>query len=435
MSWNFASYFPNPEGTGPLAQRHGVDLGRQGLWAMDFASGRWLGVDVIGRDRDAYRAEDILRFFRKLFSTYGLPRIGIILEKGAWKSKVIVGGQVPVEIDEEIGEAKAQEALLLSIEHEFGIQVRHCRNAKGKGHIETGFGYLQRTATTFIDSPTYGTWRGEFSRDAKLITAVQTGAKHPKEVGIPPMAEMSKLMENVAVYLNGEEKEGRNQADIPDLRWKAALEAKPPAPLPQAKIHVFFPVKTRATIRGGHVRVPSNGDSFSFAAPSVFAQIGSGRPVMVCFDPTEPSLRATILNYESSTELGKAGDFLCHAEHVEDAPGFLLKGANSDDNPGRRRAYNRSFSSYFVAFGVFGKKAVRAHEHRDGRGNVALVEHGEPALPLPGLARHGSDSEGSALIARARSRRPKTREEEDLEIARIERMEAEALARGDLDAF
>jgi transposase-like protein len=47
-----------------LAHAHGVEVGRQSLWALDVASCKWLGVEMVGRRQDAYRAEDILRFLR-----------------------------------------------------------------------------------------------------------------------------------------------------------------------------------------------------------------------------------------------------------------------------------------------------------------------------------------------------------------------------------
>jgi hypothetical protein len=94
MSVNYPFWFDNPFGSDKLAKAHGVGIGRQSLCAMDLASCKWLGFVLIGRPRDAYRAEDILRFCRRLFQEYGLPRRGLRLERGIWQAKKIQGHEV-----------------------------------------------------------------------------------------------------------------------------------------------------------------------------------------------------------------------------------------------------------------------------------------------------------------------------------------------------
>ena len=46
---------------------------RQGLYCIDHRALRWLGKMLVARAREAYRAEDILRFLRDLFELYGKP--------------------------------------------------------------------------------------------------------------------------------------------------------------------------------------------------------------------------------------------------------------------------------------------------------------------------------------------------------------------------
>jgi hypothetical protein len=149
MSVNFPFWFASPFGTSKLAQRHQVDLGRQTLCAMDVASGKWLGVEVVGRPRDAYRAEDILRFCRKLFTDYGLPRRGLRLERGVWKSKRITGYEVTetqaVELQEErAGMAEEEQQRVTGGLQALGLELQYTTSAKGKGEIESGFNFLQR---------------------------------------------------------------------------------------------------------------------------------------------------------------------------------------------------------------------------------------------------------------------------------------------------
>ena len=106
------------KGMQQLIDRHGCCIGRQGLYAWDWASGAWLGLELVGRLRDAYQASDILRFIRKLVMIYGKPD-KIIMERGTWQSRAISGwvladghqGEVLTEISEgaEVPEMPADE--------------------------------------------------------------------------------------------------------------------------------------------------------------------------------------------------------------------------------------------------------------------------------------------------------------------------------------
>ena len=60
---------------------------RQGLYAIDHRSLKWLGKMLVARPREAYRAEDILRFLRGLFLAYGGKPEVIVFEQGIWKAR------------------------------------------------------------------------------------------------------------------------------------------------------------------------------------------------------------------------------------------------------------------------------------------------------------------------------------------------------------
>lgn len=141
-----------------LAERYGKSLGRQSLWCIDVASGMWLGCELLGRRRDSYRAEDILRFLRRLFEDHGLPRRGLRLEQGIWKSKRIKGIEITGKADVDAALAES------SIFHDFdqpampepelnaivgglasiGLEIVHARTPGQKGIIETSFRHLQK---------------------------------------------------------------------------------------------------------------------------------------------------------------------------------------------------------------------------------------------------------------------------------------------------
>lgn len=147
MSFNQPFWFENPDGDDPIARKYGKGIGRQSLHAMDVASGKWLGFELIGRPRDAYRAEDILRFCRKIFTEFGLPRVALRLEQGIWKSKAIKGfqldggdyveGYVQQAMPEE-DKARITEGLSA-----LGVRVLYMTSSHGKGMIESSFNYFQ----------------------------------------------------------------------------------------------------------------------------------------------------------------------------------------------------------------------------------------------------------------------------------------------------
>jgi hypothetical protein len=141
-----------------LVERYGKSLGRQSLWCIDVASGKWLGFELLGRRRDSYRAEDILRFLRRVFEDHGLPRRGLRLEQGIWKSKRIKGVAITGKAD--VDAALAESSVFQDFDQpampkpeldaivgglaSIGLEVVHARTPGQKGIIETGFRHLQK---------------------------------------------------------------------------------------------------------------------------------------------------------------------------------------------------------------------------------------------------------------------------------------------------
>jgi hypothetical protein len=153
---------PGP-GCSKLAHRYGREVGRQSLWAIDLASCKPLGFDFIGRARDAYRAEDILRFLRKLFETYGLPRRGLRLERGIWMSKRIRGYEMKPGYREDPDYAECnggyelpempdvERKVVVGGLEQLGLEIRYCYSPRQKGMIESSFDHLQSIANTIGD--------------------------------------------------------------------------------------------------------------------------------------------------------------------------------------------------------------------------------------------------------------------------------------------
>ena len=327
------------------------------------------------------------------------------LERGTWKSRVI-NGQVTQ------GLSKEDEEAVFGGLRKFGIRVEHCWSPQQKGGIESGFGYLQKAAAAIIEGPNVGRWRGERARDSKQVQRARDGIVHPRDIGCLHLDHMSERARQAMIWCNRQSKEGRIQCGVPDEAWHQATKRAPLRPLPPDLLYLLLPHQRELKVRAGHVWPTVAGVQFQFSAPGLFADLGTGYRVMVCFDPTEPSMGAWIFNVEtgSANRDGHAhGAFLGHAEHCEDAPQFATRGY-ADQGIETRRKYHRAFRAKYVSTGIFGHNATAVSELRDGRGNVARIERGGVPLPSPGIptgskrrraAANGSDE----LVEQARAMR------------------------------
>ncbi len=252
MSTNHPFWFNLPDGEretragrgDKLAEKHGVAIGRQGLYTID-ARGKWLGCDLIGRPTDAYTSADILRHFRRIIADWGMPRIGWILEKGVWLARAI-DGEIKVVIDD-----GAREAVVAGLSS-LGFAVIHVSTSEGKALIEGAFAHLQ-AVLDLLEIPTIGRVRGEMERVEKVIRRVQTGVIHPAEAGIPYIGEHIKNIQKAMVFCNGKPKFGRIQNGVPDEVWSQDTEAHPLRRLTPEQMGVFMPLKYETRIRQGCV--------------------------------------------------------------------------------------------------------------------------------------------------------------------------------------
>jgi len=178
-----------------LIERHGCCIGRQGLYAWDWASGAWLGLELVGRMRDAYQASDILRFIRKLVQMYGKPD-KIIMEGGVWRARAITGwglraatedigdeSLVESESGRQIPEMAADEAAKIQDGlRAIGVEIIHTHTPRGKP-IEGAFNYHQRLVPTFFgrgEVVNIGRHAGEFEWSAAQHRRASQGVLHPR---------------------------------------------------------------------------------------------------------------------------------------------------------------------------------------------------------------------------------------------------------------
>ena len=370
-----------------LAEKLGVGMGRQVLFCQDLATGKWLGSRFVGRNRDAYRAADILWFFQQLFADYGKPRRGIRLEKGVWKSKAIDGHKFVVP-DED------QKVIIGGLQG-MGVEVVHVHSSKGKGHIESGFNHLQRYAET-IPALNIGRGRGERERETKKVTRSKAGTVHPREIGVMhiniALGEYKKIM----VRLNGEKKEGRIQSGIPDVRWFESITENPLREVSLTERGVLMPDKRKLKVREGHLWVKVGGNTLQYTSEAIF-RLGDGYSVMLACDPYDLSEPGYVYNMESGANNHlqlKLGECIGKVTYQEPVPQFnALRRQDSEAKRLRRKFHAESRSAY-TSTGIGGKLTSKSSEFRDGEGLIISVDPaestrtGSPHTSLPGDRPH-----------------------------------------------
>jgi hypothetical protein len=379
---------------------------RQGLYALDQRSLKWLGKMLVARPREAYRAEDILRFLRGLFLAYeGKPDV-IVFEQGIWRARKIHGfkldefGRPDEDAFERAEMVDGEKHLLTDGLAAIGIKVIFATSAHGK-IIESCFNPLQtQIAIRTRDFVNIGRYAGEFELGGKRLARVRydqaDGGNRPTHapsfLGFAPMNELSDRIDAALAFINGKE---NTKHEIPDDIWTADLKRRPLLQNHRNDAAVFLPEIRERQIDGGRVTVTVNGQQHDYRADWM-VELGSGYKVYCRFDPAEPSRGAAIYNRERATANFKnfnAGQFIGFADWEMPAPSVDVTGAVRgitpvplaefygpdavDHGDSLRRKQSKLVATAFSAFSRPGQPPVRMNELRDGEGRVARVEIGE----------------------------------------------------------
>lgn len=384
--------FACPDGRG------GWILSRQGLYCRDVRSRKWLGVELVARPRESYRAEDVLRFLRRLMTDYGKPRRGLRLERGIWASRRIRGYEVSADGFEEVEferdpMADEERHRLQDGVRSLGIEIFWTHNAHGKAGIESSFRQLQAVAATLTTEwQNIGRHAGEFERAARELRRARSGVD-PVKLGFAPMNLLAdRTLEAMAwMDLRDRDEEGASAQMV----WDRDTGVEPLEALCLTDLAAFLPEVRESTIRGGCVTCKVNGVPHDFRAPEVMAELGHGFRVHVRFDPCEPSLGAAIYSRESGSanHHGFAmGQFLGWAAY--EPPGHQLDltkeyaGAKGQQT---QRAWHRSA---YRALPRPGQPRVAINAARDGRGRVVIAAEGD-AVATPEILSKPKDAERS----------------------------------------
>lgn len=346
-----------------------IRLCRQMLCTMDVLTAGWRGADAVGRERDAYRAEDILRHMLRTIDAHGtMPRIWR-LERGVWESQVIDG----IKLSD--GTIWGGLGELFHVEHVF--------TSRGKGLIESSFNVLQNR----VDhrSATIGRNRGEFERAAKEHQRIN-GTRTPSSIGdartagfwsasecadehLKQMSEMNRLPRKRNM-LGGSYAPDDLMVDYPSSQRK----------LPESERWRFCAAKREATVQGGFVQasIRQYPRPFRFMVNGVEdgVYLPNGFRVLIAFDPAEPAAGCHVFNAERSSKNREGWGFaekLLVALPEMEIPQVDL--SRSGDFTARKRAAAAARTE-FRAIVPLGRRSVAVSQIHDGSGNVSRVERG-----------------------------------------------------------
>lgn len=379
----------------------GWTISRQGLYGRDVVSRRWLGAELIARPREAYRADDVLRFFRRLFEHYdGKPDI-IRLEKGVWASRKIRGVRLTeAGLEEEEfqrpGMPEADQAMLHDGLEAIGIKLHYVHSSHGKGGIESAFNHLQDwTGIKLQDYVCVGRHAGEFERSAKRLrqTRYKSGAFHPEGLGFAPIDVAMDRVDEAFRVINGKPNSVDNR--IPDNVWQEDIAARPLMRMEDRDLAALLPDMREATIRGGRIELKVGLGAPKIFRHELFAELGTGFRVTVKLDPTELHLGVAVYSREiagAANHKGyQPGQFICLAPFeapgaqicMDEAPRGLevvefqeLYPGAEDDGHARRKAQDQIVRSAYRALPKPGQPSVKVSEARNGAGRLDRVESG-----------------------------------------------------------
>jgi hypothetical protein len=372
---------------------------------------RFLSFLMLVRLRDSYRADDIWQWVGQGYRDLGIPQIGERWERGIWNAQKLHG--LPVEAghtsqEERLGGIKA-----------LGRRIITSQSPTTK-IIENRFRYLQRVCTDIPGQ--IGASRGEMEQVNKLWTQCREGRRDPREYFLS-YEQITQALESKLQFVNAEPVEGAIYQGIPNEIWMAEGGDERMTRLQPEQTYLFHRDRTVVTVTKGHalVRV-SNPDgkrqAWYFHHPELWRH--EGRRVALYFDKTCPEANPTLVHAEGR-ELNQV---IGEAQLIDGCPQFAMgfdsqsEATRGADALARRKDFSQAVRAEYRALGLR-HTVARGSYATDGRGRSSKAESAT-------LAAEKADR-------KALGQRPKPEDfDEDDALARIEAMEAEALARGEI---
>jgi len=411
-----------PWGGDPCSDRFGVRLMRgQLLVQIDVASLRVLSFDLVARRQDSYRADDIWAWMGRGYRDIGLPRIAERMERGVWEARTIKGHAPKLRDGGEIEEGHTPSEARVGGLQALGIHIVRSYSPLTK-IIENRFNRVQ--AVQSLIRGQLGRRRGEMERQNRLWMRCRDGREDPRTHFVSH-AEAAELIERGFAWLNTEPVEGRVYNGVPDERWHQAVSGdRKLKTLSDEQSWLFARERREVAIRRGLVQARVEGKTFFYSNPERFAELGSGHPVTIYFDPYQPTTPAVIVDAKAGAGAGRV---LCVAESVQEVPQFRLTDEQNslnaaDSGHARRRAFSEAVRTEYRSIGLGGRKGARMAEARDSQGRLARVDRNRQE-PVPTIIRQEQEERARQSDVReagrkllAMQQRQRATEQEDPEI-------------------
>ncbi len=408
MSNNFLFWIEWPWGGDPCSDKYGVRIARgQNLLHIDVGSLRFLSMLMLVRLRDSYRADDIWQWVGQGYRDLGMPRIGERWERGIWQAHQLHGA--PIEAGH-----TSQDARLGGIAA-LGRRIITSQSPTTK-IIENRFRYLQRVCNDIPGQ--IGATRGEIESVNKLWTACRAGRRDPRDHFLPYEDIVARL-EAKLQWCNSEPVEGSIYRGIPNEVWLREGGDARMTRLRPDQAYLFCRDRSIVTVTKGHALVRATApdgrrQAWYFHHPELWRH--DGQRVALYFDKYAPAGGAYLVHADGP----RANQAIGPAELVEGCPQFAMgldtegdAGARAVAATGRRADFTRAVRAEYRALGLR-HTIARGSYTSDGGGRATRAER-----PAPEAAAHREP---------ARRKAP----EPDIDPDELDRLEREAVARGDI---
>lgn len=438
MSLNEGFTFVDPE-TGEIR------TGRQSLNTLDVFSKFWLAGQPVGRPRDAYRVEDIADHMLGCIDAHGMP-LHWRLERGVWENDFVKGiivrrSGIPAACAEEPYRWGGLSPL---------FRIHFTWKSRGKGTIEQSFDPLQSFMAHA--STSIGRHRGEFEHATRLWLKASQGDPEAAAYFWPIDAAADGLIAAM-IHANQRPQQRRAHGRAPVVAADL-FQSAPRRDLPAGERWRFCPIKAEATVRQGHIEtvVPHYPLPFRFRVNGEVdgLYLTHGHRVLIAFHPGRPEEGCHVFNAEGQNERNRdghrfaapllgGGSGLPCAPFAEDAPQFSV---HKDDRQFHARKNARAaVVTAFRGITKAGTPIVRRWERRDGWGNreanfaASAAEARTSRAPLldPVTGTTGTNrTPNTPTPATGAATRRNISPTSDDDLAELDRLEAEARDRGDL---
>jgi hypothetical protein len=349
-------------------------LGRQTLQTIDVMSYKMLGVTHIGRERDAYRVEDIADHALDLVTTFGLPTLWRI-ERGVWDNSFFFG------IQTEDGRTWGGLNDIIHIRQKF--------SSKGKANIEGSF---NRQQTKTAHGPN-GDWfsigrnRGEFEEATKLYLKAQQSNDQRTLAQFPNVTQHADFTEQQLTELNSRPVQRSifgNQFLVPDALYGTPKKRE----CPPEQLWRFLPIKQAITVRKGAIQIKVNHYPVPFrfrlhgAQDFTHTHFDEGYKVLIAFHPGNPAAGCHIFNGDTSARNRENLPFglrLGLAEWLPEVAQESLAGYADSAFSGRkaeRAGVRREFRALTAG-------RVRKTHAQDGIGQALTLANRTTSTPTP----------------------------------------------------